>query len=55
MKILTRNAVSPLFTDSTLVKFDVNQNNMINVVVTDRTNLNVNQHKFTVNQHDCQI
>lgn len=45
----------PQFTDSTLDKIDVNQNNMINVVFTDHTNLNVNRHKFTVNQHDCQI
>lgn len=57
MKRLTRNAVCPEFTDSTLDKIDVpvNQNNMINVVLTDQTNLNVNRHKFTVNQHDCQI
>lgn len=55
MKRLTRNAVSPQFTDSTLDKIDVNQNYMINVVFTDQTNLNVNDHKFTVNQHDCQI
>lgn len=55
MKRLTRNAVSPQFTDSTLDKIDVNQNYMINVVFTDRKNLNVNQQKFTVNQHDCEI
>lgn len=55
MEILTRNAVSPQFTDFTLDMINVHQNYVINVVFTDRTNLNVNQHKFTVNQHDCQI